>query len=66
MEQMATKELKDSNGHLLGKIDVRNDGTEELYDKTGWLKGRYSPQEDQTFDDSGHLVGQGDLLTMLL
>jgi hypothetical protein len=63
---MATKELKDSNGRLLGRIDVKNDGTEEIYDKNGWLKGRYNPQYDQTFDDSGRLVGQGNLLTMLL
>jgi hypothetical protein len=63
---MATRELKDANGHLLGRIEVKNDGTEEIYDKNGWLTGHYSPQYDQTFDDSGHVIGQGNFLSSLL
>jgi hypothetical protein len=60
------QELKDANGRLIGRIEVTGGGDQELYDSSGWLKGVYRPNYDQTFDSSGHLVGTGNLLTMLL
>jgi hypothetical protein len=63
---MNAKELFDSSGHLIGKIYSTNDGTQEIIGRDGHLKGRYFPSSDETVDANGHLVGRGNLLTMLL
>jgi hypothetical protein len=63
---MATQELKDTNGRLIGTIREGSYGRLEIFDESGWLKGTYDPQSDQTKDSSGRLVGTGNLLTTLL
>jgi hypothetical protein len=60
------KELIGANGRLLGQIYARGDGTLEIIDPKGRVKGLYYPQRDETIDSGGHPVGKGDLLTMLL
>ncbi|AEF83773.1 conserved hypothetical protein [Treponema primitia ZAS-2] len=63
---MATQELKDANGRLIGTIRNGSNGGLEIFDESGWLKGTYDPQSDQTKDSSERLVGTGNLLTTLL
>ncbi|MDR0877435.1 MAG: hypothetical protein LBN21_05235 [Treponema sp.] len=63
---MATQELKNANGHLIGTIRDGNSGRLEIYDASGWLKGTYDPQSNQTKDSSGWVIGTGNLLTTLL
>jgi hypothetical protein len=63
---MADEELRDRSGRLLGKIRARGDGKLELRDPVGRLKGTYNPQNRQTRDRAGRLVGTGNLLAALL
>ena len=64
--RMNTRTLRDSSGHLIGRLQTRPDGTVELRDERNRLKGTYDPKLDQTRDPAGNLVGRGDLLTSLL
>ncbi len=62
---MATQELRDRTGKLLGKI--KDVGTQlELRGSTGALKGNYDPKTNETRDATGRLVGKGNLLSSLL
>lgn len=63
---MADQELRDSTGRLLGKIKTLSNGKQELRDHTGRLKGTYDPKSNETRDNTGHLVGTGNLLATLL
>jgi hypothetical protein len=63
---MATQELKNANGQLIGTIRDGSNENLEIYDANGWLKGRYDPHYNQTFDSSGRLVATGNMLTTLL
>ena len=62
---MATQELRDRSGRLLGK--VREIGNKfELRDASGRLKGTYDPRSNETRDSNKRLVGKGNMLTNLL
>lgn len=62
---MATQELRDRTGKLLGKI--KEVGAKfELRGPTGALKGKYDSKSNETRDAIGRLVGKGNLLTTLL
>lgn len=63
---MADQELRDRYGSLIGKIKTLSDGRFELRDKYGSLKGTYNPQNNETRDSHGGLVGKGNILTTLL
>ena len=58
-----TEHIYDNYGKLLGTIN-RCGATAFLYDPYGKLLGQYS--SGYTYDESGRLVGSGNLLTTLL
>ncbi len=59
------QELRDHTGKLLGRIKSIGDKY-EIRDAYGRLKGRYDPERNETRDDTGRLIGKGNLLTSLL
>jgi len=63
---MATQELRDRTGRLIGKIKELHGGKLELRSRTGRMLGRFDPRSNQTRDRTGKLVGKGNLLTTLL
>jgi hypothetical protein len=63
---MATQELRDARGALLGKVETKSDVKQELRDAKGALKGNYNPSYNETRDQRGALVGKGNLLSSLL
>lgn len=62
---MASQELRNNNGHLLGKI-VEEGGKLVIKDPNGHSKGKYDPKTNETYDMNGHRIGKGNLLTTLL
>ena len=60
------EDIKDKNGHLLGKIETKSNGIKEVHDKSGHLLGKYDPKTNVTTDKNGHKVGTGNQLTTLL
>ena len=60
------QELRDGYGELLGRIIQRSDGKLEGRDQSGKLKGTYDVKTNQTRDNSGRLVGTGNLLSILV
>lgn len=62
---MSTDNLRDRNGHLLGKIKEVS-GDYQLRDANGRLLGRYDPKTNVTRDRNGKLVGRGNLLATLI
>ena len=60
-----TEEIKDKNGHLIGKIETKSNGIKEAHDKFGHLLGKYDPKTNITTDKIGHKVGTGNQLTTL-
>ena len=63
---MATQDLRDNTGKLIGRIRELFDGKLEIRNAAGSLKGTYDPETDITRDASGRQFGRGNLLTMLL
>jgi len=62
---VSTENLRDRNGHLLGKIKEVN-GEYQIRDANGRLLGRYNPKTNVTRDRNGKLVGRGNLLATLI
>ncbi len=62
---MATGDLRDKSGRLLGRIKEVG-GKMEIRNAQRKLLGRYDPKSDITRDMSERLVGKGNLLTSLL
>jgi YD repeat-containing protein len=60
------QELRDRNGHLLGRITETSSTRHEIRDANGHLLGYFNPQSNETRDANGHLVGRGNLLASLL
>jgi hypothetical protein len=60
-----SRELRDRNGRLLGKI-TETGGRLEIRDAAGRLKGKYDPRTDKTYDANGRLAGTGNLLAALV
>jgi len=58
--------LRDRYGRVIGKIRVKNDGTEELRDRYGKYLGKYDPRKNETRDRYSRLIGKCNLLPMLL
>ena len=63
---MATEDLRDSGGRLLGRIETRSDGKQDGRDESGRLKGTYDPHSNETRDASGRLVAKGNMLSSLI
>lgn len=55
--------LKDSHGHTIGTIETTG-SKQRLKDEQGKALGEYDGRV--TRDSHGHIVGNGNLLTMLL
>ena len=66
LEKRDFKVVKDSGGRLVGRIEIKSDGKQEIRDSGGRLKGYYDPKSNQTKDSGGRFVGSGNLLTTLL
>ena len=62
---MATQDLRDRTGKLLGRIKEVG-GKFEIRSATGALKGKYDSKTNETRDATGRLVGKGNLLSSLL
>lgn len=58
--------FRDAQGRLLGSEEVRNDGALEARGRFGKLLGVFDPNNNQTRDASGRLVGTGNLLAALI
>jgi hypothetical protein len=63
---MADQVLKDSKGHITGKISTGSNGALTIKDDKGHTKGTYDPKTNKTKDAQGHAVGTGNLLARLL
>ena len=63
---MTDKILRDRNGSVIGITKDAMDGIVELTDGSGTLLGFYNSVEDETRDSSGALVGNGNMLLILL
>lgn len=63
---MNTQVLRDRNGFRIGEIEETSGGKLILRDKNRFRKGEYDPRSNKTYDKNGHMVGEGNLLTMLL
>ena len=61
-----TEELKDSNGHLIAKIEPRGNGIKEIVDPNGHLLGKFDSKRNTTYDKNGNFFGKGNLLTSLI
>jgi YD repeat-containing protein len=62
---MATQELKDNQGHVLGRIQQVGP-IQEIRDAQGHLKGSFDTRSNETRDNQGRLIGKGNLLATLL
>ena len=60
------QKLYDSNMRLLGSVEMRADGRQELRDSNHNLLGYYDPDSGKTYDSNRKLIGKGNLLTALL
>lgn len=63
---MALTYLRDRNGFIIGKVEVLRNGDKMLMDRNGHILGKYLSKTNLTIDYYGHIVGRGDVLTMLL
>lgn len=61
----ARHDLRDRHGRLVGYVEERNCRLEGR-DASGRFRGYYERTTDQTRDDSGRLVGTGNLLSSLI
>lgn len=61
-----TRDLRDSNGRLMGRTFSRQDGDIEGRTNTGRFVGKYSPARDTTFDMQGRVVGRGNQLSSMI
>ena len=58
--------LKTFSGKIIGYIDMKSNGDQELKNYTGIILGRYLKDKDVTQNYSGKILTQGNTLTMLL
>ena len=63
---MPDQQLKDKSGKLIGTIKTQVGGKQEIRDASGRIKGTFDPKSNVTKDNSGRLVGTGNLLATLL
>lgn len=61
-----TYTIKDFYGRMIGFIEEDNEGNRQIKDFYGRIKGFYDKKSNKTTDFYGRMVGQGDILTMLL
>ncbi len=61
-----TQVLKDRQGRILGSIMVRGDSRQQATDYRGYPVGSYDPRTNRSFDETGKVVGYGNLLSGLI
>ena len=62
---MSSTDLRDSNGHVIGRL--KQEGSKQvLYNASGQKLGWYDEGLNETRDARGQNVGSGNLLTTLL
>lgn len=62
---MPTQDIR-VNGKIMGQIRTLSETKHELRDAHGKVKGTYNPKTNETRDERGKLVGNGNLLPMML
>jgi hypothetical protein len=65
-KSMAIQEIKNAQGHVIGRIKTNPNDIMEIFNERGNLRGTYNTRTNETRDHQGHLVGKGNLLTTLL
>jgi hypothetical protein len=58
--------LKDAHFHIIGYVEIKDDGDKTLKDEHFHIKGYYDAKRNVTKDEHFHIVGYGDILTSLL
>jgi len=63
---MSTQTLKDSHYNVIGFIETKSDGTQVGKDVHYQIKGYYDPKTNKTKDARYNIVGEGNLLAVLI
>jgi hypothetical protein len=63
---MATDDIKDSKGTLLGSIETKAGGEQVLRDAQGKIKGYYDPVTDHTRGPDKRILAKGNVLRTLI
>ena len=58
--------LRDKNGRIIGDLKIESNGNKVLRDDKGFILGTYNSTTNLTKDFYGYIVGQGDVLSILL
>ena len=58
--------LRDKSGKIIGDLKTESNGDKILRDDRGYILGTYKKSTNLTKDFNGYIVGQGDVLGMLL
>ena len=58
--------LKDAHYHVIGYVEIKENGDKTLKDSHYHIKGYYIASNDVTKDEHYHIVAHGDVLTSLL
>lgn len=58
--------LKDSHYHIIGYVEIKDNGDKTLKDSHYHILGYYDAKRDITKDSHYHIGGHGDILTSLL
>lgn len=58
--------LRDKTGKIIGDLKTEPNGNKVLRDGSGYILGYYIKSMNLTKDYRGYIVGQGDVLSMLL
>ena len=58
--------LKDAHYHIIGYVEIKENGDKILKDSHYHIKGYYIASNDVTKDAHYHIVAHGDVLTPLL
>ena len=62
---MRTKRIYDRHGEFIAeRVDEGDKVT--IYSREGMYLGEYIRSSDSTYDETGYLIGSGDLLTTLI
>ncbi len=63
---MANQILRDARGRVLGMIETKTSGVQDVRDANGRYLGSYDPDTNITRDERGRAIGTGNLLGTLL
>ena len=58
--------LRAFGGKIIGFLEEDKDGNQQIRDFYGRIKGFYDKRQDKTRDFYGRIIGEGNLLMMLL